>query len=155
MKTTRLSCLWGAAGFLIVLVTSAPAQQAAGERATATSPTMMAQFGKREYEAKCASCHGTTGKGDGVVQPFLIKSARDLTTLAKQNGGVLPANALYEMISGTSRSTAHGTSEMPVWGKEYEGEFARRYRDVPDDQETYTRTRILALIEYIDRLQTR
>jgi mono/diheme cytochrome c family protein len=115
----------------------------------------MAEFGKREYESKCASCHGTKGKGDGVVQPYLIKSARDLTTLAKDNGGVLPANALYEMISGVRRSAAHGTSEMPVWGKEYEAEFTTRYRDVPDDLETYTRTRILALIEYIDRLQGR
>lgn len=28
-------------------------------------------FGKMEYESKCASCHGLKGKGDGPVAPSL------------------------------------------------------------------------------------
>ena len=44
--------------------------------------------GKLEYGSNCASCHGITGKGDGVLKPWLTKSPSDITTLAKKNGGV-------------------------------------------------------------------
>ena len=29
-------------------------------------------FGKREFDANCASCHGMDGKGKGPLVPFLL-----------------------------------------------------------------------------------
>ena len=44
-------------------------------------------FGKQEFESRCASCHGKDGKGNGWLSYFLNVQTPDLTTLAKKNGG--------------------------------------------------------------------
>ena len=111
-------------------------------------------FGKREFEAKCASCHGLGGKGDGPVAPFLAKRLPDLTLLASKNGGVLPMARLYEVIEG-SGVASHGTREMPVWGLEYRTQAREHYGEVPFDAEAYTRARILTVLEYPNRLQVK
>ena len=49
----------------------------------------------------------------------------------------------------------HGTREMPVWGRDYGIEAGEYYMEVPYDREAYVRGRILALIEYINRLQAK
>ena len=50
--------------------------------------------GRNEYANQCASCHGAAGKGDGPLQPFLVKPPSDLTTLAQRHGGKLPEQYL-------------------------------------------------------------
>lgn len=111
--------------------------------------------GKFEYQSNCASCHGVEGKGDGVNKPWLTKSPSDLSVLAKQNGGVFPFARVYEVIDGRQDVKGHGSREMPVWGYDYSIKAAEYYMDVPYDPETYVRARILALIEYINRLQVK
>ena len=115
-------------------------------------------MGKREYDANCAVCHGTTGKGDGPYAPYFgmgATSIADLTTLAKRNGGVFPFVRVYEFIDGTQVVKAHGTREMPIWGADYKVKGAEYYMDVPFNPETYVRARILALTEYVYRLQAK
>lgn len=129
-----------------VVAASAFAQgQAQGQRS---------DLGKREFEANCASCHGANGKGSGPITDLLKKSPPDLTLLAKNNGGSLPVSRLYEVIDGTGVA-AHGTRDMPVWGRDYRVQAAEHYMDVPYDPESYVRARILALIDYINRLQVK
>lgn len=111
-------------------------------------------LGKREFEANCASCHGTNGKGNGPVVEFLKRSPPDLTTLVKRNGGVFPVSRMYETIEGAN-VPSHGTRDMPVWGADYRIKAGEYYGEVPYDSDAYVRTRILALIEYISRLQER
>ena len=110
-------------------------------------------LGKREYEANCVSCHGVSGRGDGVNRPYLNVSPTDLTGLAKANGGVLPINRLYMAIDGEKLPRGHGSRDMPTWGYDYRIRAAEYYGDVDYDQPAFVRTRILALIEYISRLQ--
>jgi len=112
-------------------------------------------LGKREYDANCASCHGPKGMGDGPTRPYLNKSPTNLTTLARDNKGVLPVNRLYESIDGTLTVPGHGTRDMPTWGNQYRTKAAEYYMDVPYDAEAFVRARILALIEYISRLQVK
>jgi mono/diheme cytochrome c family protein len=128
---------------------------------TAMANTAVAQtrgdkvdFGKREFESNCASCHGLNGKGGGPVTEFLTKSPPDLTQLARKNGGVFPIARLYEVIEG-AEVPAHGGREMPVWGRDYRTKAAEYYMDVPYDSEAYVRTRLLALLEYLNRMQAR
>lgn len=109
-------------------------------------------FGKREFESKCASCHGLSAKGDGPVANQLKKRPPDLTLLAKRNGGVFPMARLYEVIEGTN-IPAHGTRDMPIWGREYKIQAAEHFVDMPYDPEAFVRARILSLLEYINRLQ--
>lgn len=111
-------------------------------------------LGKREYDANCASCHGALGKGDGPTAGYLTKSAPDLTTLSKRNGGVFPLMRVYDTIDGGSIG-AHGSRDMPIWGADYRTKAGAYYMDVPYDAEAYVRARILALAEYIYRLQVK
>jgi len=111
-------------------------------------------LGKHEYDSRCAVCHGAKGKGDGPFVGLGSLKAADLTTLAKRNGGVFPFQRVYEIIDGRQALRAHGTREMPIWGTDYRVESGgENYRDLPYDPEAYVRTRILALTEYVYRLQ--
>ena len=49
----------------------------------------------------------------------LIVLPANLTVLTKKNNGVFPFEAVYEVIDGRKEVTAHGTREMPVWGRRY------------------------------------
>jgi mono/diheme cytochrome c family protein len=114
-----------------------------------------ADFGKREYDSNCASCHGLKGKGDGPYKPFLNKSPSDLTTLSKRNSGVFPFDRVYMTIDGRLEVKAHGPGDMPIWGAAYTSRAASDHMDVPYHSESYVRTRILALTEYVFRLQAK
>ena len=112
-------------------------------------------FGKVEYERKCAVCHGLKGKGDG---PFAVvgMSVADLTTLSKRNNGVFPVQHLYDVIEGTEILAAHGTRNMPIWGTVYRQQLEEAYSDAPPFAvEVYMHFRILALIDYVSRLQAK
>jgi mono/diheme cytochrome c family protein len=111
-------------------------------------------LGKREYDSKCAVCHGRTGMGDGPYTGLLDTKIPDLTTLAQRNHGMFPVLWVQEVIDGRQSFKAHGPSEMPIWGLDYLAKSREFYTD-PYDTETYIRTRILALTEYIYRLQAK
>jgi mono/diheme cytochrome c family protein len=112
-------------------------------------------FGKREYDSNCASCHGLKGKGDGPYKPYLTKSPSDLTVLSKKNSGVYPFDRVYMSVDGRLEIGAHGSRDMPIWGTQYSVQAGASHMDVPYAPESYVRTRILALTEYIYRLQTK
>lgn len=114
-------------------------------------------LGKREYDANCAVCHGVQGKGDGPYSGIgdLRIPAADLTTLSKRNSGVFPFVRVYEFIDGTQVVKAHGTREMPIWGTDYRVKGAEYYMELPYNPEAYVRGRILALTEYVYRLQAK
>ncbi len=115
--------------------------------------------GKREYMDKCALCHGQSGRGDGGVTDILKVAPTNLTTLAAKNGGVFPFDRVLAVIDGREVVKGHGTRDMPIWGKEYKREkteAAEHYFDAPYyDMEMYTRSRILALIDYLNRIQVK
>ncbi|MEI8169588.1 MAG: c-type cytochrome [Rhodoferax sp.] len=114
--------------------------------------------GQREYESKCEVCHGHAGKGNGPYVEYLKTPASDLTALKKNNGGVFPVDRVISIIDGREAVKGHGAREMPIWGRQYSSETveaAEYYVDVPYDQEMYIRSRILALVDYLDRLQGR
>lgn len=115
-------------------------------------------IGKREYMSNCVVCHGQGGKGDGAYSDLLKKPASNLTVLKKNNGGVFPFERVYAMIDGREVVKEHGEREMPVWGRDYSAATAKAaeyYVDVPYDTEMYVRARILALIDYLNRLQAK
>jgi mono/diheme cytochrome c family protein len=115
-------------------------------------------IGKQEYEANCVVCHGTRGKGDGSYAELLKRPSSDLTMLKKNNGGVFPFDRVYAVIDGREMLKGHGESEMPIWGKAYSmagQKAAEHYVDMPYSMESFTRGRILALIDYLNRLQAK
>ena len=83
------------------------------------------------------------------------KAAPDLTLLQRKNNGTYPFDRVYAMIDGRVDVAAHGTPEMPIWGRRYSVEAAEYYVDVPYEPEAYVRGRILAVTEYVCRLQVK
>lgn len=112
-------------------------------------------IGKREYDASCANCHGRDGKGGGSFAQMLQVSMPDLTTLSKRNGGVFPAARVYNVIDGREEVKAHGTREMPIWGRHLTAKAAPEYDDYPYEPEAFVRARILTVIDYLYRLQAK
>lgn len=117
-----------------------------------------ADYGKREYQNSCVLCHGADGKGGGSVLDLLKKTPSDLTALSRKNNGVFPFERVYAMIDGREMVKGHGDRDMPAWGNRYSSDTvkaAEYYVDVPYDMEMYARSRILALIDYLNRIQAK
>jgi mono/diheme cytochrome c family protein len=115
-------------------------------------------FGKREFENSCADCHGMDAKGKGVLAANLKVAPPDLTLLTKNNGGVFPVERIFAVIDGRTQIESHGSRDMPIWGTRYAVNAAEHfmsvpYVGVPPNLETYIRTRILNLINYLRRIQ--
>ena len=121
------------------------------------SPTWAQVFdaGQAEYQSSCATCHGIDGKGKGPISTELRLPPPDLTVLAKKNNGVFPLSSVYEAIDGRKVIIAHGTRDMPVWGWRLSPaqieQSLRHY--LPIDPEYVVRLRILAVIDYLNRIQ--
>lgn len=112
-------------------------------------------IGKREYDSVCAVCHGINGKGDdGPLKSLLVKPVPNLTVLAKNNKGVFPFDRVYQIIDGRQEVKSHGSRAMPVWGNAFNNQTSLYFDNYPpQDSESAARSRILALVEYLYRLQ--
>ena len=117
--------------------------------------------GKIEYEIGCAPCHGVDGKGRGPVAAGLTATPADLTVLAKKNNGVFPLSSVYDTIYGIKTIIAHGTRDMPIWGYRYAPALSEANGPKASDRFTrpiyepdaVLRTRMLAVVDYLNRIQ--
>lgn len=97
----------------------------------------------REY---CAACHGLSGRGNGPAAPALKAVPADLTTLSARNGGKFPDTRVRRYIEGLDEISAHGSRDMPVWGKALRG--------MPGG-DAGMRLRIEGLTKHVESLQTK
>ena len=115
--------------------------------------------GKLLFQSSCVNCHGVNAKGNGPLSGQLKAVPADLTVLAKKNRGVFPMSALYEVIDGRKAIASHGTRNMPVWGYLYTPSQptnlkpSDNYVDLTFDPEAVVRARILAIVDYLNRIQ--
>lgn len=125
----------------------------------ATSAALAADnldIGKSEYEVACAVCHGRTGRGDCPLKLQMVSQMPDLTVLAKNNYGVFPFDRVYQIIDGRREVLAHGPRDMPVWGRNFNMQSSMYFENHPrHDIESNARSRMLALTEYLYRLQAK
>ncbi|MBR0914625.1 c-type cytochrome [Bradyrhizobium japonicum] len=119
-------------------------------------------MGRSEFQSSCASCHGADARGKGPVSNQLKIRPPDLTMLAKNNNGVFPTNAVYETVEGLKTIPAHGTREMPIWGERfnpvvnlphYVDPYYWKMAGLEQSPEVVVRKRILAVIDYLSRIQ--
>ncbi|MBS0535396.1 MAG: cytochrome c [Proteobacteria bacterium] len=97
-----------------IVAMSMAAALAGATRADADEPAN----GEAQYKAHCAACHGESGAGDGPAAPALRSPPPDLRALSVRNDGVFPEKVLETVIDGRKTVRAHGSFEMPVWGRE-------------------------------------
>lgn len=129
---------------------------AAAFDAAAQAP-LSADFGRFLFRENCAACHGISGKGDGPLAGKVdIRAGADLTMLSKANNGVFPVERVYEVIDGRQEIVVHGSRDMPIWGTTFlERVSSEGAVELPWGREFYVRVRILALVDYLNRLQPR
>ncbi len=109
-------------------------------------------LGRQEYRRACVSCHGDGGRGDGPMADVMTYEPADLTRLAVENDGEYPFWDVYQVIDGRKATRSHGGSEMPIWGDFFRVEAQQEYG--PYSAELIARTRIIALVYYIQTIQT-
>ena len=121
-----------------------------------------ADIGKTEYQSSCAACHGVDGKGTGPVADALKTKPADLTMISKRNNGVFPFGRIYDIIDGRQEVKSHGVRDMPIWGFRYSpapipglNPVAPYFLDPLYDREPVIRSRILAVIDYLYRIQAK
>jgi mono/diheme cytochrome c family protein len=108
--------------------------------------TAAVDSGRELFRTYCASCHGTTGRGNGPAAEELRHRPADLTQFARQNGGVFNDALVHRIVDGRTVK-AHGTMEMPVWGDTF------KWRQGLD--EDGINARIEALVRYLESIQER
>lgn len=120
----------------------------AAPAAGAEEETRSLELGKAAYQQYCASCHGSSGRGDGPVAESLATPPLDLTKIAARRDGEFPEGQIAEFIDGRRWVKAHGPREMPVWGEQFgEGTPGSVHH------ETAALGRILLVVEYLRTLQ--
>lgn len=130
---------------LASLITLAVAQKPTVKQVPA--PYTSAASGPEMYANYCASCHGKDAKGNGPAASALKVPPTDLTTLAKRNGGKFPEDHVAAVLSGKTMMPAHGSSEMPIWGKVF--------WTLSEGHKGEVQTRIANLIKYLESLQAK
>jgi mono/diheme cytochrome c family protein len=121
---------------------------------SSASAEKTSDFGEFEYQTSCASCHGMTGKGDGPMAQHLVSTPSDLTLLAKNNGGVFPAQKVYEIIDGREEVASHGPRTMPVWGRAFRSTVPHvEELGMMDFGPQIAHARIASVVDYLYRIQ--
>jgi mono/diheme cytochrome c family protein len=104
-----------------------------------------ADSGVDMFKTYCATCHGLDGKGHGPAADALKVAPADLTLLKQKNGGKYPSNKVSRIIEGADGITAHGTSDMPLWGP--------IFRSLDPGNTNLVKLRVLNVTKYIESLQ--
>lgn len=105
--------------------------------------------GAEDYATYCAACHGPTGAGDGEAAAGLSRKPANLTSLSAKNKGAFPTTRVMAQIWGYAGAKGRGV--MPDFGPMLQGEMVPY--DGGDGIETPTPIRLVALAEYLKRLQ--
>jgi mono/diheme cytochrome c family protein len=104
--------------------------------------------GPELFATHCASCHGDDGEGGGPVAAVMAITVPNLRSLSMRSGGAFPADAVAAYIDGRQQRAAHGSRTMPIWGDVLQVDKAT-------DGANTVRSRIAALVAFIERLQYR
>jgi mono/diheme cytochrome c family protein len=102
--------------------------------------------GRELFVAYCASCHGTSGRGDGPAADVFRTRPADLTKLAAKTNGIFAADTVSRVVAGRG-NRAHGSVEMPVWGEVF--------KRMPGLDDSAVKARIDAIVQYLRSIQER
>jgi mono/diheme cytochrome c family protein len=121
-----------------------------GSAPTRAADDVRIEEGKALFRQYCSACHGLEANGKGPLASVLTPPPANLTLLGDKYGMPLPKARLAEFIDGRREVRAHGSSDMPVWG--------RRMNDTTPPSsggEAQTTGTILLIIDYLESVQVR
>ena len=139
MRRFAATQVLGIAGIALLAATASRAEE---------PDPMLARVGGEMYQQYCASCHGSGGEGNGPVAPALKEFPADLTKIAARRDGKFPEADIARWIDGRFDVVAHGTREMPVWGRKFADHIAEG-----TETDEVVRGRVLTIVEYLKTIQ--
>jgi mono/diheme cytochrome c family protein len=104
-------------------------------------------MGKETFLKYCASCHGEDGKGNGPPAIALKPPPSDLTTLSARHEGKYPADYVSAVVKFGRSLTAHGSTDMPVWGA--------RFKELDPGRDPTGQQHVDDVVAYIRSLQVK
>jgi mono/diheme cytochrome c family protein len=102
--------------------------------------------GKAMYLKYCSACHGSGGKGDGVVSGLMRPKPTDLTRISSKAD--FPSMRIAQAIDGTTTVRAHGDPDMPVWGELFRSEPGAALEKQPE-----ARGKVMLITDYLRSIQ--
>ena len=114
--------------------------------ATSAAAQGTAPMGAYLFRTYCASCHGTSARGDGPLASSMTRKPANLTEIAKRNGGLFPTEMVFKTIDGRQPVRGHGGADMPVWGDAFS-----RSREAGDV--VRVKAVIDSLVSYLESIQ--
>ncbi len=102
-----------------------------GQSATGKAAHANIGAGKEIFHQHCSLCHGVDAKGfrtqgSGTLydpdspEPGRRVPPADLTALSDRNAGVFPTDRVRQSVTNRGSIQAHGTPEMPAWGRAFD-----------------------------------
>lgn len=147
----RTAARWirAAAIATVPMLCLAPAVARAGDAPGAHSSDRLHkdQRGYAEYQQYCAVCHGVWADGEGLIKPVLTETPTNLRTLGQRHGSPLPRERIAGYIDGRIPVLAHGSKDMPVWGKRLDEGV---HTSVPDQRK---RSQVMVIVDYLQAIQ--
>jgi mono/diheme cytochrome c family protein len=136
-----------AAAAALAALAALAASPGSAELETPALPPLVAA-GERLYVRHCAVCHGRAATGDGPFRGLLRVAPSDLTGIAARRGGRFPRDEIAAFVDGRFVPPAHGTREMPVWGRWLSQPVAEGV-----EADEVARGEILAILTWLETLQ--
>jgi len=136
---------WVPIGVLWLAAAAATAADAPG--AHSSERLHKDQRGYAEYQQYCAVCHGVWADGEGLIKPVLTEEPTNLRTLEQRHGSPLPRERIAGYIDGRIPVLAHGSRDMPVWGKRLDEGV---HSPVPDQRK---RSQVMVIVDYLQAIQ--
>ena len=131
----------------IALATASLSMTAPARAGRQSSTLRLRLDGEQWFRAYCSPCHGVDGKGHGPAASALKTAPADLTMIAARNGGRFPRALIAEFVAnGRATVTAHGSTDMPIWGPNFVALAGGSSRSVDE--------RIDAVVSYVESIQT-
>ena len=144
MKSHVTFCALSIAAVLLMGATFLAAERPARDDDQAAAKH--AASGAYLFKTYCASCHGTSARGDGPLAGSMRRRPPNLTEIARRNGGMYPTELVYRTIDGRQPIRGHGGPDMPVWGDAF-------LRSADSADEASVRARIQALVDFLETIQ--
>ena len=142
-QTAKAGKLAVAGAALLAALLLAPLSAAAQD-----TPMKQTTTGGAVFSTYCASCHGTTARGDGPLAASMRRKPANLTEIAKRNGGEFPADLVFRTIDGSQKVRGHGGPDMPEWGEAF-----AKSREAGDAERV--KKVIQSLVDYLAAIQVR
>jgi mono/diheme cytochrome c family protein len=131
-----------ATGVILAAILLGPPAALAQAASTQSTP------GAELFRTYCASCHGSSARGDGPLAASMSKKPANLTEIAKRNGGTFPTDMVFRTIDGRNPVKGHGGPDMPAWAEAF-----AKSREAGDQERV--KLVIQSLVDYLDSIQLR